>query len=242
MKNKKGISLIVLVITIIVMIILAAAIILSLNNAGIIGNANKAVEMTNDKTIQTAADLKYSEYILNNKLAGETPVGEWIETELIKDGVLTTEQASEYIITNEGQVIKGHYYDAATYRAYAEANGYIMLEDYERGIANSLVLEEEQFLSLSGKKVAIEYGTTSLRAACLSAIGPDMGNYGAIWGPINVTEVLIPNTVTSIDENAFNGYWSDWDEEEQLTIIRYNGTATQGAPWGSGTATLQKEI
>ena len=129
MQKKKGISLIVLVITIIVMIILAAAIILSLNNAGIIGNANKAVEMTNDKTIQTAADLKYSEYILNNKLAGETPVGEWIETELIKDGVLTTEQASEYIITNEGQVIKGHYYDAATYRAYAEANGYIMLED-----------------------------------------------------------------------------------------------------------------
>ena len=47
MKSKRGISLIVLVITIIVMIILAAAIILSLNNAGIIGNANKAVQETN---------------------------------------------------------------------------------------------------------------------------------------------------------------------------------------------------
>ena len=39
--NKRGISLIVLVITIIVMIILAAAIILSLNSAGIIGKANQ---------------------------------------------------------------------------------------------------------------------------------------------------------------------------------------------------------
>ena len=48
MKNK-GISLIVLVITIIVMIILAAAIIISLNNTGIIENANKAVDETNEK-------------------------------------------------------------------------------------------------------------------------------------------------------------------------------------------------
>ena len=48
---KKGISLIVLVITIIVMIILAAAIILSLNNAGIIGNANQAVFKQNVKNV-----------------------------------------------------------------------------------------------------------------------------------------------------------------------------------------------
>ena len=41
-KIKKGISLIVLVITIIIMIILASAIIISLNDSGVIDNANKA--------------------------------------------------------------------------------------------------------------------------------------------------------------------------------------------------------
>ena len=59
--QKKGISLIVLVITIIVMIILAAAIIISLNNTGIISNANKAVDETNEKTVQEIANLAWGE-------------------------------------------------------------------------------------------------------------------------------------------------------------------------------------
>ena len=54
-NKRKGISLIVLVITIIVMIILATAIILSLTNSGIIGKANKA------KTESDKANLK--EYV-----------------------------------------------------------------------------------------------------------------------------------------------------------------------------------
>ena len=63
--QKKGISLIVLVITIIVMIILAAAIIISLNNTGIIGNANKAVDETNEKTVQEIANLAWGEAYAN---------------------------------------------------------------------------------------------------------------------------------------------------------------------------------
>ena len=61
MQSKKGISLIVLVITIIVMIILAAAIIISLNNTGIIENSNKAVDETNEKTVQEIANLAWGE-------------------------------------------------------------------------------------------------------------------------------------------------------------------------------------
>ena len=67
MQRKKGISLIVLVITIIVMIILAGAIILSLNNAGIIGKASEAVEKTNLKQVQTLAQLKWSEAYLRDE-------------------------------------------------------------------------------------------------------------------------------------------------------------------------------
>jgi len=61
MQKKEGVSLIVLVITIIVMVILAGAIILSLNNAGIINKANDAVEKTNLKQVQQLASLAWAE-------------------------------------------------------------------------------------------------------------------------------------------------------------------------------------
>jgi len=59
--KKQGISLIVLVITIIVMIVLAGAIILSLNNAGIIEKANQAVSSTDEATIKQIAQLGWAE-------------------------------------------------------------------------------------------------------------------------------------------------------------------------------------
>ena len=59
--NKKGVSLIVLVITIIVMIILASAVIISLSNANIMNRAEDAVNQTNMKTYQTVADLAWSD-------------------------------------------------------------------------------------------------------------------------------------------------------------------------------------
>lgn len=60
---KKGISLIVLVITIIVMIIIAGAIIISLNSSNVIDKANDAVTRTdvanlNDKLTLAYVDLK----------------------------------------------------------------------------------------------------------------------------------------------------------------------------------------
>ena len=66
-KKKEGISLIVLVITIIVMIILASAIILTLNNSGIINRANEAVDRANLQEIQHIASLAWSEAYLDNR-------------------------------------------------------------------------------------------------------------------------------------------------------------------------------
>ena len=61
MKRNKGISLIVLVITIIVMVILAGAIILTLNNSGIINKAGEAVKATNEATVKEVASLGWAE-------------------------------------------------------------------------------------------------------------------------------------------------------------------------------------
>ncbi len=61
MKTKQGISLIVLVITIIVMIVLAGAIILTLDNSGIIEKANGAVEQTNLATVKEVVQMAWAE-------------------------------------------------------------------------------------------------------------------------------------------------------------------------------------
>ena len=58
---KKGISLIVLVITIIVMIIIAGAIILSLNSSNVITKANEAVAGSDLANARNAAMLAYAE-------------------------------------------------------------------------------------------------------------------------------------------------------------------------------------
>lgn len=61
MQKKKGISLIVLVITIIVMIILAASVVISLANNGIIDKAGEAVDVTDVNQVQNLAALVWAE-------------------------------------------------------------------------------------------------------------------------------------------------------------------------------------
>lgn len=64
---KKGISLIVLVITIIVMIILAGVVIMSISNNNVIDKANTAVSDYNQKLIEDQIQLTESNYYLKNK-------------------------------------------------------------------------------------------------------------------------------------------------------------------------------
>jgi len=66
MQKKKGISLIVLVITIIVMLVLAGAIIVTLINNGIIGRAQEAKDKASLNEVKVAANLLWSEAFLNN--------------------------------------------------------------------------------------------------------------------------------------------------------------------------------
>ena len=62
---KKGISLIVLVITIIVMIILAAGVVITLSNTGVINRASQAVNLTDEKSVQDLAALLWAEHYLD---------------------------------------------------------------------------------------------------------------------------------------------------------------------------------
>ena len=63
---KKGISLIVLVITIIVMIIIAGAIIISLNGTNVVNRANEAVTASDVANLRSALTLEYAEIMAAN--------------------------------------------------------------------------------------------------------------------------------------------------------------------------------
>ena len=69
---KKGISLIVLVITIIVMIIIAGAIIMSLNNSKLIENANNAVLKSNEAEATSLLSIKYAEILHDHYVTNPT--------------------------------------------------------------------------------------------------------------------------------------------------------------------------
>lgn len=63
---KKGISLIVLVITIIVMIIIAGAIIISLNSSNVISQANDAVTKSDKANLRSELSLVYADIMSEN--------------------------------------------------------------------------------------------------------------------------------------------------------------------------------
>lgn len=67
MQKKKGISLIVLIITIVVMIILSTAIILALNDNGIMNRTNEMKKDVDESSLREVATVLYAEYDLESK-------------------------------------------------------------------------------------------------------------------------------------------------------------------------------
>ena len=105
LTNKRGISLIVLVITIIVMIILATAIILSLSSSGIIGKANKAKTDSDNANLLQAANLAAAEWELAKAENPNTDGAKKYITDKLKDqGFKAEEIEAKLNITDKGEV------------------------------------------------------------------------------------------------------------------------------------------
>lgn len=115
-KDKKGISLIVLVITIIVMIILASAIIISLSNNGIIDKAKNAVNLSNEKQVQEVLEITVALLKQENKL-DETNLKEELKNSFNEGVEVTKDTDGSYIVgiketyftIEDGKIIKGKY-------------------------------------------------------------------------------------------------------------------------------------
>ena len=98
---KKGVSLIVLVITIIVMIILAASVVITLSNTGVINKASEAVDLTNEAQVQDLAALLWADAYMDNK-RDEALVTE-VTTKLEEQGI--TLDKWNISVTNTGVTI-----------------------------------------------------------------------------------------------------------------------------------------
>ncbi len=105
MRNKKqGISLIVLVITIMVMIILASAVVITLNNTGIISKTSKATNESDLNNVQQLASLAWMDAYLAQMESTDIDLEEEILKALNKNNIDTTKYDIE--VTNKGVTVK----------------------------------------------------------------------------------------------------------------------------------------
>jgi len=104
-NQKRGISLIVLVITIVVMIILASAIILSLSGSGIIGRANEAKTKSDIANAKEVVSLAYAEWELDQESLKDTysNFSEYAIVQLDEAGFDT----KDMYVTEEGELLTG---------------------------------------------------------------------------------------------------------------------------------------
>ncbi len=110
MQKKKGVSLIVLIITIIVMLILAGTVIISLSNNGIIDKAKDGVDKTNEKEVQELASMAWAEAYANNmglpKEELQVKLQEGVEKAL-SDNNLDKEDYGMQVTTTGVTIVKG---------------------------------------------------------------------------------------------------------------------------------------
>lgn len=104
--NKKAMSLITLVITIIVMVIIAGAVIIGIEDSGIIEKAENAVADMDLKNIQQLANMAYANIYLDNLQDGirKEITSDEIRARIIKDGVDEQELEVYEITVEDGDV------------------------------------------------------------------------------------------------------------------------------------------
>ncbi len=133
---KKGISLIVLVITIIVMIILAASVVITLSNTGIINKASEATSATNLKQVEQIATLAWADAYSDGKRG-----------EMLKEDVLAKldeyKDAYDFDVTDKGVTVADKGTLTTTWRIERE---------YDNGLITKAVVTDGT--------VSYEIGTT----------------------------------------------------------------------------------
>ena len=104
--NKKAMSLLTLAITIIVMIIIAGAVIIEIENTGIIEKANQAVTDMDLKNLEQLANMAYADIYFENLTKGirRELTAEEIRLRMIKDGANEQKLNLYEVVVEDGDV------------------------------------------------------------------------------------------------------------------------------------------
>jgi len=213
MQKKKAISLIVLVITIIVMIVLAGAIILSLNNAGIINRSNEAVFKQNVKNYQSELSLYLGERLAENPKFNTSSLNvDATTTPNIKEVIssISDVDSTEFKVKNGELLYSGK---DETKKQWAKEMS-IVIEGEE--VTENPVLTQSEYETKYATEIATatEVGQVTDGSYSLKQEYIDMGYgenpssykiaipYGVvdvnISGAFVVTDIIFPSTVKSI--------------------------------------------
>lgn len=128
MKNKKAISLIVLVITILVLSILATTVIISLSNSNVISEANDAVNKYNLKQMEMSVQLEQASMMLES--GGKKPNTFDLIEKLYTNNQITESQKAELIVNGgelelDGEILRLDTDSVVTF----DGNEYFKMED-----------------------------------------------------------------------------------------------------------------
>jgi len=195
-NSKKGISLIVLVITIIVMIILATAIILSLDSSGIIGKANQAKVANDIVAKKEVANMYLVEYdLLKAEGKATTTVKEYVEGKMKEDGI----DMSDVYVSEDGTLFVGN--SAVLIKAEAKVGDVVEYEytpgTYDAKATVTGATADQSFDSNGNEKITdwrilrIDEGTIKLIGTTSEVVTAENGLclYGAL-GYSNSSNVL----------------------------------------------------
>ncbi len=122
-ESQKGISLIVLIITIAVIIILASAVILSVGNNRPIESAKEATQVHNEATLKESAAVLSAQWKTDSLLNDTTKRrSEYVKEGLIDQG-FTEEQVASVQVRDDGSVYLADAWDGTVASSYASGDG-----------------------------------------------------------------------------------------------------------------------
>ncbi|MBR6689492.1 MAG: hypothetical protein IKL68_05700 [Clostridia bacterium] len=214
---RKGISLIVLVITIIVMIVLAAAVVITLNNAGIINKADDATFITNIKLIIEEYGVFQGFYILEGNDIKTLNVGSDDLSTIIKS------IPEDWAYKDKLEIIKGE----LTYMVDPDD-----VNDVERAKKVCLL-----GMKVDGADSCNDVGHIEPHKTSYAKVGniyyntPDISNFNAtktyfVTYDSNGNEKLGKNITRKAPED-----WFDYENKEWANIVVINGNLKTYLVW-----------
>ena len=201
---KKGISLIVLSITILVMAILAATVIISLEDSGIIGRSKKAVNSSNFADEYTRLTVIKNGILTDN--LGTITVDEYIQElkakGIIEDAVIDNTDGTKTITTKSGfEVVIGQSQSSDLNIALKDGNNVNNNNNQPVTKVVNATFTDGTTLSWEELKVASNGSKYGYNA---SGISDTYIDYSAFEGCTTLASIVVPSGVTIID-GSFSG-------------------------------------